>query len=413
MRKALILLLVLAAGGGGYYWYHLHSTATEAARGRRGAPPIPVVVNAAATKDVPIYLDGLGTVQASATVTIRPMVDGRLIEELFRDGQDVKQGDVLARIDPRTYQATLDQAVAKKAQDEASLANARLDVARYTKLAASAYTSAQQLDTARSLVAQLTAQVQADQAAIDNARVQLGYTTITSPIDGRVGIWNVDAGNIVHAGDTTGLVVVTTLRPVAVLFSLPQQALGQVTAAMQRAAQAGGAPTVLALPQDSGPAAARQPIDRGTLLALDNQVDASTGTIKLKASFPNPDLKLWPGAFVTVRLVVRTWKNAVTVPPVAVQRGPAGSYVYIIDDKNLAHRRAVTEGHEDLGVAIISKGLAAGERVVVDGASRLSDGARVMVVPPAGSAAQGAAASPDATAQQRGRAGPRRPRGNT
>lgn len=407
MRKALLLLLVLAVGGGGYYWYRSHDAATEAARGSRGAPPIPVVVTAAATKDVPIYLDGLGTVQASATVTIKPMVDGTLVEALFRDGQDVKRGDVLARIDPRTYQAALDQAIAKKAQDEASLANARLDVARYTKLAASAYTSAQQLDTARSLVAQLTAQVQSDQASIDNARVQLGYTTITAPIDGRVGIWNVDVGNIVRASDATGLVVVTTLHPVSVLFSLPQQALPQVAAAMQA-----GSAEVLALPQEFGPAATRTPIDRGRLLALDNQVDAATGTIKLKASFPNPDLRLWPGAFVTVRLVVRTWKGAVTVPPVAVQRGPNGGYVYVVDAGNLAHRRPVTVGHEDLSVAIIAKGLAAGERVVVDGASRLSDGARVNIVPPAGGATNGAAngtTTPDATAQQR-RAP--RPRGN-
>jgi multidrug efflux system membrane fusion protein len=403
MRKTLLFLLALAAVGGGY-WYIQQRDAGSASQARRGPPPLPVVVATATTRDVPIYLDGLGTVQASATVTIKPMVDGKLIEVAYRDGQDVQRGDVLARIDPRSFQAALDQAIAKKAQDQATLANAKLDVARYTKLAASAYTSAQQLDTARSLAAQLEAQVQADQAAIDSARVQLGYTTIASPIDGRVGIWNVDAGNIVHAGDATGLVVVTTLKPISVLFSLPQQALPQVAAAM-----AAGTAEVLALPQESGPAAARTPIDQGTLVALDNQVDPSTGTIKLKASFPNPGLKLWPGAFVTVRLVVRTWHNATVVQPVAVQRGPSGNYVYVVDADKVAHRRPVTIGHEDLGTTIIADGLKPGEQVVVDGASRLTDGAHVTAVPPVGAAP---ATPADATALQH-QGGARKPRGAT
>jgi multidrug efflux system membrane fusion protein len=403
MRKTLIVVLVLAVAGGGYWYYGEHKSATQTQR-QRGAPAIPVVTAAATTQDVPIFLDGLGTVQASATVTVRPQVDGKLMAVEFSEGQEVKRGDVLARIDPRSFQAALDQAIAKKTQDAASLANAKLDAARYAKLAASAYTSAQQADTARSMVAQLEGLVQADQAAIDTAKIQLGYTTITSPIDGRVGIRQVDPGNVVHASDANGLVVVTTLKPISVVFSLPQQALPQVAAAI-----AAGKPEVLALPQEFGPAAGRTPIDTGTLTVLDNQVDPTTGTIKLKASFPNPGLKLWPGAFVTVRLVVRTWHDATVVQPVAVQRGPTGSYVYVVDDGNVAHRRPVTVGHEDIGLAVIAKGLKPGETVVVDGASRLTDGARVNIVPPAGSAP---AATP--TAQQRsGSHTGRKPRGAT
>ncbi len=390
-----MLLLVLAVAGGGY-WYLAVRKPAEQAQGRRGPGAIPVVVTAATQQDVPIYLDGLGTVQASATITIKPMVDGKLIEVDFREGQDVKRGDVLARIDPRTYQAALDQALAKKAQDDATLANARVDAARYAKLAASAYTSAQQADAARSQVAQLEGLVQADQAAIDNARVLLSYTTITSPIDGRVGIRQVDVGNIVHAGDAAGLVVVTTLKPISVLFSLPQQALPQVAEAIQA-----GTPEVLALPQEFGPTSAREAIDRGMLTVLDNQVDATTGTIKLKASFPNAGLKLWPGAFVTVRLNVRTWRGATVVPPVAVQRGPAGTYVYVVDADQTAQRRPVTVGHEDIGLAVIAEGLKPGERVVVDGASRLTEGAKVTVVPPPGTAPPGTApAAAPAAARQ-------------
>lgn len=402
MRKTLMLLLVLAAGGAGYWYYAAHDPAHQATR-PHGPRTIPVVVAAASTEDVPIFLDGLGTVQASATVTVRPQVDGTLTSVEFREGQMVRRGQVLARIDPRSFQATLDQAIAKKAQDEANLANAKLDAARYAKLAASAYTSAQQADTARSLVAQLQGLVAADQAAIDNARIQLGYTTITSPIDGRVGIRQVDPGNVVHPSDAAGLVVVTTLQPISVIFSLPQQALPQVAAAM-----AAGTPEVLALPQEFGPAATRTPIDTGTLTVLDNQVDPATGTIKLKASFPNPGLKLWPGAFVTVRLIVRTWRGATVVQPVAVQRGPAGSYVYVVDDTNVAHRRPVVIGHEDIGLAVIASGLKPGERVVVDGASRLSDGSRVQIVPPAGSAP---AATPAPAAHHPRQQAGRRPRG--
>lgn len=383
-RMILLLVLLVAAAGGGYWWYYVRvpaETAGSPAAGgrRRFAPPdsIPVLLAQAEARNVPIWLDGLGTVQASASVVVRPMVDGPLVELRYREGQDVAVGDVLARIDSRGYQASLDAALARKQQNEAQLANARLDAARYARLAATAYTSAQQADTARAQVAQLEAQVAGDQAQIDQARTQLSYTTITAPIAGRVGIRNVDVGNIVRAGDASGLATIATLRPINVQFTLPQQALAAV-----RAAMAEGAVEVLALPQANAPVTEREVLDRGTLTVLDNQVDPATGTIKLKATFANDRLVLWPGAFATVRLRARVWRDAVTVPPVAVQRGPRGAFVFVVGDELKAERRPVTVGHEDLTVAIVSEGLKAGERVVVDGASRLSDGTKVTVTTP-------------------------------
>jgi multidrug efflux system membrane fusion protein len=384
MKGFIWTVLLLAAGGGGLWYYTRPAPEPVADAATRGRAAIPVVIAMAETRDVPIYMDGLGTVQASANVTIKPMVDGPLLEVRFREGQDVKAGDVLARIDPRQYQASLDQTSARKRQDEATLANARLDLARYQKLAATAYTSAQQADTQKSLVAQLEAQVAQDQAQIDNARTQLGYTTIVAPVDGRLGIRTVDAGNIVRASDPNGLVVVTTLKPINVQFTLPQQGLAGVAAAM-----AAGAPEVLALTQGGG----RGEAERGVLTVLDNVVDPATGTIKLKASFANDNLRLWPGAFVTVRLRVETRRAAVVVPPVAVQRGPRGPYVFVVGDGTVS-RRAVTVGHEDLTVAVIAEGLAVGERVVVDGAARLSDGSRITILPAAGAPGTGAAPPP-------------------
>jgi multidrug efflux system membrane fusion protein len=382
MRRALIVLVGLGLVAAALWWWQHPRVPPDAATHAATPDPIPVLVAAAETRDVPIYLEGLGTVQAFATVTVKPMVDGPLIEVRFKEGQDVHAGDVLARIDPRAYQAALDQAVARKKQDEATLANARLDVARYAKLAASAYTSAQQYDTARSTVAQLEAQVQSDQAQIDSARTQLSYTTIVSPIEGRVGFRQVDAGNIVHAGDAVGLAVLTTLRPILVQFTLPQQSLPAVAAAM-----AEGAPAVQALPQDADAMPQRAVLDSGTLTVLDNQVDQTTGTIRLRARVPNEKLTLWPGAFVTVRLRVATAHDATVVPPVAVQRGPQGTYLYVVNADQTVARRPVTVGHEDMLAAIVTAGLQPGERVVVDGASRLTDGARVAVSQPAGAPA--------------------------
>ena len=398
MRRALlIVVLLLLAAGGGWWWFALRAPADDKAR-RHAADAIPVLVATAEQQDVPIYLDGLGTALASATVTIKPMVDGPLVEVRFREGQDVHVGDVLARIDPRTYQAALDQVVAKKHQDEATLANARVDLARYQKLAATAYTSAQQADTQKALVAQLEAQVAGDQAQIDTARTQLSYTTIAAPVDGRVGMRLVDQGNIVHASDPTGLMVITTLRPISVVFTLPQQSLAAVAQAM-----ANGTPEVLALPQGGDRPEGREAIDRGTLTVLDNQVDPTTGTIKLKASFSNEHLHIWPGAFVTVRLKVDTRHDATVVPPAAVQRGPRGPYVYVVNDDLTATRRPVTLGHEDMTASVVANGLRPGERVVVDGAARLTDNAKVTIATPPGAtppAAPAAGPTPVARGQR-------------
>jgi membrane fusion protein, multidrug efflux system len=383
----MILLCLLVLGGiGAAIWYWPQTSATTAARNRNANQPIPVLDATAARKDMPIYLDGLGTVQAFNTVTIKPMVDGPLVTVNFREGQDVHNGDMLAQIDPRTYQASFDNASAKKAQDEATLANAKLDLARYQKLVATNYTSAQQADTAKATVAQLTALVQQDQALIDTARTNLSYTTIVSPIDGRTGIRQVDPGNIVHASDPTGLVVITQIQPVSVLFTLPQQNLPRVARAMRQ-----GTPAALAMAQDANGTAQRV-LDTGQLAVLDNQVDQTTGTIKLKATFPNADKRLWPGGFVSVRLQVDTQKNAVVIPPAAVQRGPRGSFVFIINPDNSVRRQNITLGYEDEQNSIVTEGLNGGERVVTDGASRLSDNSKVAVSPPA---AAGAPATPD------------------
>ncbi len=390
MRRLTLIIVVVLLAGAGLWWFALRPpAATATAESRRGGGaggPIPVLVAAAARQDVPIYLDGLGTVQASATVTVRPQVDGTLVEVRFKEGQDVRKGDVLARIDPRTYQASVDSAVAKKNQDQANLANARADLARYAKLAVSAYTSAQQADTQRAMVAQLGAQVAQDQAQIDTAQVQLGYTDIKAPIDGRAGIRTVDQGNLVHATDATGIVTLTTLHPIAVVFTLPQQALRAVSDAI-----AAGTPQVQALPQAADPlggdaAGDLTPLDTGELAVLDNQVDTTTGTLKLKALFPNTKLRLWPGAFVTTRLLVRTDHAATVVPAVAVQRGPQGAYLYVVGGDKTAKRRAVKIGHEDPAGSIVLSGLEPGEQVVVDGAARLTDGAKITVAQPPGAA---------------------------
>lgn len=353
---------------------------------------VPVMTVPAVAKDVPIYQDGLGTVQAFYTVTIKAMVDGPLIAVDFTEGQTVHKGEVLAQIDPRIYQAALDSAVAKKAQDEAQLANARLDLARYQKLVANNYTSAQQADTAKAQVAQFEAQVRQDQAQIDNARTELSYTTITAPIDGRTGIRLVDPGNIVHATDATGLVVITQLQPIAVIFTLPQQALPAVARAMQ----AGIPPTALALAQGDTSTV----LDTGSLTVLDNQVDPNTGTLKLKATFPNTQHLLWPGGFVTVRLQTGTAHDAVTVPPSVVQRGPGGSYLFVIGPDNKAQRREITVGYQDEHVAIVTSGLKAGETVVTDGASRLADGTVVSLARPSGAPARPAEPTAPGTGRQ-------------
>ncbi len=386
LSRLILLLVVLGAAGtaGWYYWAHRTPAGQQTAQAGRGAgrrarpgsaegDPIPVLAATATTADVPVYLDALGTVQAFNTVSVTPMIDGPMLQVLFTEGQDVKAGDVLARIDPRPYQAALDQAVAKKAQDDANLANARVDLARYQKLVATAYTSGQTADTQKATVAQDVALVAQDQAQIDTARTNLSYTTIGSPLDGRTGIRQIDQGNIVHAATTTPLTVITQLKPISVVFTLPQQTLAAVANAMKN-----GAPEVLALPQGVANDG-KTVLDSGRVAVLDNTVDQATGTIKLKATFPNPNLALWPGGFVNVRLLIETDRNVVTVAPTAVQRGPQGAYVYVVNDERTVSRKPIQVGHEDESVAVVTAGLQPGDRVVTDGASRLMDGSRIQV----------------------------------
>ncbi len=367
-----LCLLVVAAMAATIWLWPARKDAPPRSRG--AGQTVPVLVATAERRDMPILLDGLGTVQAFNSVTIKTVVDGPLIAVNFAEGQLVHKGDLLARVDSRSYQAAYDQVVAKKAQDEALLANARADLVRYQKLVSNNYTSAQQSDTQKALVAQYEAQVRQDQAQIDAARTNLDYTSIVSPLDGRTGVRQVDQGNIVHAGDATGLVVITQLQPIFVMFTLPQQSLPAVAKAM-----AAGQPTVVATPQGGSRSAV---LDTGVLTVLDNQVDSTTGTIKLKAQFPNRDSKLWPGGFVGVRLQVDTQPNAIVVPPAAVQRGPRGSFVYVVGEDGTATRQEIKTGYEDERFAIVADGLKGGEKVVTDGASRLTDGAKVTIAEP-------------------------------
>lgn len=335
-----------------------------------GQGAIPVTVAAAVRQDVPIYLDGLGTVQAFNTATLRAQVSGRLIAVPFKEGDEVEAGAVLARVDPRTYQAALDQAIAKKAQDEAQLAAARLDLKRYQDLVPEGYVTQQQVDQQRAVVEQDAALIQSDAAAIESARVQLSYCTITAPFAGVVGLRQVDVGNLVSASDQTGIVVLTQIKPIAVTFTLPEQHFGEIRGAAGAAGR--DSLPVLAMSRDN-----QTVLARGRLLAMDNQIDQTTGTIKLKASFDNVEKTLWPGQFVNVRLLVRTERDALTVPAVAVQLGPSGSYVYVVDRQQTAQMRPVQVARREGPVALIAQGLEAGEPVVVDGQSRLQPGSKV------------------------------------
>jgi multidrug efflux system membrane fusion protein len=367
-RVAVWTLVIVILAGLGYYFFAAPWNATQRAqRTRTGEGPVPVIVAAAKRADVPLYLDAVGTSRALNTVTVRPQVDGKLIQIAFTEGQDVKKGDVLARIDPTTFQAQLDQAIGKKAQDEAQLSNARLDLERYERLAATNSINRQQTDTQRATVAQLEALVKSDQGAIDNARAILNYTTIVAPIDGRTGIRFVDEGNIVRTSDANGIVVPTQIQPISVFFNLPQQELSRVNKAF-----ASGPIEVQVLRSDTDAV-----LDRGKLTVVDNQVDQTTGTVRLKGEFPNVQLQLWPGQFVNVRLLVETLKDVVVVPTGAVQRGPRGTFVYVVKDDNTAAMRPVTIGHQDEVQAVVTQGVEAPERVVTTGFARLTEGTRV------------------------------------
>lgn len=345
----------------------LFGSAASAAPQAAPPPAVPVEAAAARRGDVPVYLTGLGTVQALNTVTVKTRVDGELQTISYQEGQHVDAGQVLAQIDPRPFQAALDQAKATKAKDEAQLANAQLDLTRFQNL--KQFATGQSVDTQKALILQLQAQIEGDQAAIDNAATQLSYTTITSPLNGRTGIRLVDQGNIVHATDTGGLVVITQLHPITAIFTLPEENLPEISAAMAK-----GPLTVFADTRGDD-----KPLDQGTLQLVDNQIDQATGTIRLKATFPNKADQLWPGQFIDVRLLLRTQANVVTVPAAAVQHGPDGLYVYAVKPDGTAEVRPVGVGQIANGTAVIESGLNAGDSIVTAGQYRLQPGTRVQV----------------------------------
>ncbi len=331
--------------------------------------------------DVPVPMEGLGTVQAFYTVTVTSRVDGELLKLGFTEGQMVKPGDMLAQIDPRPYQAAYDQAIAAKFKDAAQLANARRDLERYMKLAPEEFTSQQTLETQRALVAQLEAQVVGDQAVIDNAKTQLDYTTIRSPIQGRTGIRMTDPGNILHAATATGIVVVTQVQPISVIFTLPGDALPALSKAM-----AAGPMTVTAISRDG-----KVLLGTGVLGLIDNQIDQATGTMRLKATFPNKDNSLWPVQFINARVVVQTRHDVLTIPSSAVQRGPNGVFAYVVKEDSTVEMRPIEVAEEAGAVTVVEKGLEAGERVTTSNQYRLRPGLRVQVVAAAGDPAGSAA----------------------
>ncbi|MDR2239000.1 MAG: efflux RND transporter periplasmic adaptor subunit [Zoogloeaceae bacterium] len=338
------------------------------------APPPPVAVRTALVREmpVPVARTGVGTVLPVMSVTVRPRVDGQLDSVSFKEGQDVKAGQVLARIDPRSYQAQLDQSLAQKAKDAAALVNARADLARYEELIKEDATTRQTLDTQRALVGQLQAALQNDDAQIQLARVNLSYTTITAPITGRVGARLVDPGNIVHATDPNGLLVINQIDPIAVQFTLPESAFQAVNAALHASA----APlTVEALDRGT-----RETLASGHLVLLNNQIDTSTGTIALKGHFPNPEHKLWPGQSVDARVVLGQREQALTISSAAVQRGQNGLYAYVIDAEGKAQIQSIQVDESDRqgDVVIITQGLSAGQRVVVDGQYKLTPGVAIV-----------------------------------
>ncbi len=370
------------------------TTAADAQQGMMGGPgsrprggsrrgqTVTVLAEKARTNNVPVYLSGVGTVQAFNTATVRAQVSGRLIDVPYTEGQDVKEGDILARIDASLYQALYDQAVAQKAKDEASLANARLDSNRYTNLVKSNSASQQQADTAVYAVRQGEAQVKLDQALIDNAKTNLDYATIKAPLTGRTGIRLVDKGNLVSASDATGIVSITQLRPISVVFTLPENTVAEVLDAQSK-----GAVPLQAI-------AGSGILGEGNLHVVDNQIDQSTGTVKIKGVFPNQQNKLWPGEFVNVKLKLKTLENAIVVPSVAIQQGANGSYVYLATPENtakLTYVKVVQEGEKQ---SVIGEGVAAGDLVITNGFANLEDGSKIKLDTEPANAAPAASASP-------------------
>ena len=350
------------------FWRHTTSQAAQTA----ARPSVPVTVTQATVHDVPIYSHALGTVQALNTIAIRAQVNGQIVSINFRQGQEVHQGDILAKIDPAPFKAALDQAIARKSQDEAQLIAAQKDLARFKALALKSFETQQNVDLQQAKVDTAKATIDADQAAIEAAQTQLDYATITAPIDGVVGFRQLDIGNIIHTTDVNPLTVLTQIKPTTVICTLPQSFLGLVREAMLR-----GEVKVTAFDQDG-----KNKLAEGKLLLINNQIDQTTSTIQLKAEFPNDDERLWPGEFVRVSLLITTRKNVVTIPAVALQRGPEGYYVWVVKADETVEQRPIEAFQADEDVVIATKGLNAGETVVLEGQSRLDVGAHVAIRSP-------------------------------
>jgi multidrug efflux system membrane fusion protein len=368
--RRLVLIIALCVAGAATVFADIRwwkpSISQSVARG--GGVAIPVMTDKARRADVPIFLTGLGTVQAFNSVLIKSRVDGQIVKIRYEEGKDIHAGDVLIEIDRAPFEAALAQAEANKLKDQAQLDNARLDLARYTNLAKTFASTAQQVDTARALVAQTEAIVKADQALIDTAQVQLNYSTIRSPIDGRVGTRLVDAGNIVKASDTTGIVSINQIHPIFVSFALPSGSLPQL-----RTASKDGEVAVTALDRDG------QVLATGVLAVIDNQINPATGTINYKAKFDNVDDALWPGQFVNLRVQLAIRRNVIAVPVPAVQQGPDGPYAFVVGGDRVVQKRPLQVGVRNKTTAIIDGGLQAGEQIVTDGQYRIQAGRRVEV----------------------------------
>lgn len=377
-RAGLIAACVVVLGLVGTYWFW--TSGSDAARASRAArPAVPVSIATVAREDVPVYLTGLGTVQALYTVGIHTQVDGQLKAVFFKEGQRVKKGDLLAKIDPRLYQAALDQAKARKTQDEAALVAAEKDLARFHTLVLRNAETQQNLDLQQAKVDQTKAGIAADQAAIETAQTMLDYTDIVATTDGRMGVRLVDPGNILHASDQTLIAVLTQTEPTAVMFTLPSNTLDDV-----RAATARGEVTVEAYDRNNS-----KLLSTGKLTTIDNRIDEATATYRLKAIFSNEDEKLWPGEFVNARVLVNVDKNAVVIPPTAVQRGPNGLFAWVITEKNIAEPRPIQTGTVTKDRTVVVSGLQDGERVVTDGQYKLQTNSPVTITAPRSTATKG------------------------
>lgn len=371
LKRAIVIAPILLLAGALLVW-RFAPFSVRATQPPPAQPQVPVSAGTAEARDVPVYVEGLGTVQAFNTVSVKTRVDGQIVKVFFREGQEVKAGDSLFQIDPRPFENAVQQAEATKEKDEAQLQSAELDLARATKLLAPGFQTRQGYDQQKATVAQLQATTKADQAQIDTARLNLDYSLVKSPIDGRTGQRVVDVGNLLQTAQNANLVTITQMRPIFVSFTVPAERLDDI-----RNNQAKAPLRVIAYGMDDKTALAQ-----GQLTLIDNQVDVTTGTIHLKAQFDNAGEPLWPGKFVNARIVLSTRQNAVTVPTEAVMQGPNGAYVYVLGNDDTAQRRAVEVAATQEGLAVVSRGLQAGERIVVEGQYRLTDGAKVKIGAP-------------------------------